>query len=131
MIWEAGANVKTWPVTASLLVYPIPANYGLAGLGWYNATLEMPESMSIADKTNTRLGYHLGAGVELPVTPGLKVAGEFRNIFLDYEFEDIPGEIGKRKADSFTLGAAVLIFLHRCSPGCVPGTRNLKRRNCT
>ncbi|MBI5867285.1 MAG: porin family protein [candidate division Zixibacteria bacterium] len=106
-----GANVKTWPVTASLLVYPFPSIYGLAGLGWYNSTLEYPTLPGTAKKTSTRVGYHLGAGIEVPVVPRVKVSGEFRYIFLDYKFEDIPGEVGKRKADAFSLGAAVLLYL--------------------
>jgi len=106
-----GASVKTWPVTATLLVYPFQPIYGLAGLGWYNATLKYPVGTSTLSKTKTRLGYHLGAGVEFPVSPGMCVSGEFRYVFLDHKFENIPGEIGKRKADSFTLGAAVLFYL--------------------
>jgi opacity protein-like surface antigen len=106
-----GASVKAWPVTATLLVYPFQPIYGLAGLGWYNATLKYPSGMSTVSKTTTRMGYHLGAGIEFPFSSGMSVTGEFRYVFLDYKFEDIPGEIGKRKADAFTLGAAIVFNL--------------------
>jgi opacity protein-like surface antigen len=106
-----GASIKTWPVTATLLIYPLPSIYGLAGLGWYNATMEYDGIGGKVKETNTQTGYHLGAGIELPVTEGMKLAGEFRYIFLKYKFEDIPGEVGKRKADSFSLSAAAIFYL--------------------
>jgi len=108
-------SVKSWPVTATLLIYPFQPLCGLAGFGWYNATVEYPVSGSTKSKTTTQLGYHLGAGVEFPVSSGVSLTGEFRYIFLDYKFaklEDFPNDISKRKADSFTLGAAILFYLH-------------------
>jgi opacity protein-like surface antigen len=107
-------SVTTWPVTATLLIYPFQPIYGLAGFGWYNATVKYPVGASTVSKTTTQLAYHLGAGIEIPVSPGISLNGEFRYIFLNYEFdklEDFPSDISKRKADSFTLGAAILFYL--------------------
>lgn len=108
-------SVKTWPITASLLIYPFTPIYGLAGFGWYNATIEYPVLGSTKSSTSTQLGYHLGAGLEIPVSPNVSLNGEFRYIFLDYKFaklEDFPNDVSKRKANSFNVGAAILFYIH-------------------
>ena len=107
----SGIELKTWPVTASLLVYPIPAAYALAGLGWYNTTLDFPANSVFENNTQSSLGYHFGAGVELPLAPMFKLMGDVRWQFVDYEFEDIPSSIGKVDADSYSLNAGFLFYL--------------------
>ena len=107
----SGISRRTWPVTASLAIYPLPEIYALAGLGWYNTTLDLPKGSQYSDRTKTRLGYHLGAGVELAVLPSLRLIADGRYHFVDYKFRDIPSEIGHRRADFFSLNAGVAIFL--------------------
>jgi opacity protein-like surface antigen len=104
-------ELKSWPISASLLVYPIPPVYALAGLGWYNSTLDFPDGSVFEDDTQTELGYHLGAGVELPLAPTLKLLGDVRWQFIDYEFDDIPSSIGNVDADSYSLNAGFLLYL--------------------
>ncbi len=104
-------ELKTWPVTASLMVYPIPVAYAMAGLGWYNSTLDFADESLFEDQTDTQLGYHLGAGLELPVAPNLALTGDFRYHFVDYEFDDIPSSIGNVDADAFSLNGGLLIYL--------------------
>ncbi len=106
-----GFEMKTWPITASLMVYPIPVAYALAGLGWYNSTLDFPTNSTFENNTSTALGYHFGAGVELPVAPKFKLTGDVRWQFVDYEFDDIPESIGKVDADSYSLNAGFLFYL--------------------
>jgi opacity protein-like surface antigen len=106
----AGVDLKTWPVTASLMIYPVPVVYGLAGLGWYNSTLDFPPSFGIEDETDTQLGYHVGAGLELPMAPAFALTGDVRWQFVDYDFEDIPGSIGN-DADSWSWNAGFLFYL--------------------
>lgn len=106
-----GIELKTWPVTASLLVYPIPTAYALAGLGWYNTTLDFPSNSAFENNTQTALGYHFGAGVELPLAPMFKLLGDVRWQFVDYEFDDIPSSIGKVDADSYSFNAGFLFYL--------------------
>ena len=110
---ELGNNVelKSWPVSASLLIYPVPVAYALAGLGWHNSTLDFPDESLIEDATTTELGYHLGAGLEVPMSRTLSLTGDFRYLFIDYEFDEIPSSIGKVDADSFTLNAGLLLYL--------------------
>jgi hypothetical protein len=106
-----GLELKTWPVTASLLVYPIPAAYALAGLGWYNTTLDFPANSAFENNTQTALGYHFGAGLELPLAPMFKLLGDVRWQFVDYEFDEIPSSIGKVDADSYSFNAGFLFYL--------------------
>jgi len=106
-----GLELKSWPVTASLLVYPIPPVFALAGLGWYNTTLSFPANSIYDSNTQTELGYHFGAGVELPVAPMFKITGDIRWQFIDYEFDEIPSSIGKVDANSYSLNAGFLFYL--------------------
>lgn len=106
----ADADLRVWPVTASVLLFPVLPVYGVAGLGWYNATLDLPDTSPFQDETTTELGYHLGAGIELPLSPQLRLSGDVRWMFLDYEFEDIPDSIGKVDADALELSASLLIY---------------------
>lgn len=106
-----GVGLNSWPVTASLMLYPIPAAYALAGLGWYNTTLGFPSNSAFGNDTQTQLGYHFGAGVEMPVAPAFKLFGDVRWQFVDYEFKNIPESIGKVDADSYSLNAGFLFYL--------------------
>ncbi|MBN1540734.1 outer membrane beta-barrel protein [candidate division KSB1 bacterium] len=105
--YENGAiTVKQWPVSASVLFYPLPIVYGLAGAGWYNTTYEFDStyfSATIPEKrTEQEMGYHLGAGVELPILQPT-ITADVRYVFLNYDL----GE-GLQKVDAnfmvFTIG---------------------------
>ncbi len=106
-----GAELKTWPVTASLLIYPVPFAYAVAGLGWYNTTLDFANNSVFNDQTDTQLGYHLGAGLEVPLAPTLALTGDFRYQFINYKFDEIPSSIGNVDADRFALSAGLLLYL--------------------
>lgn len=107
----AGFDLKTWPVTASLLIYPLPQLYGLAGLGWYNSTLDAPEGIVLEDHTDTRLGYHVGAGVELPISRNVNFIGDLRYLFVDRDFRDLPEEIGDVEANYFSINIGGVVYL--------------------
>lgn len=106
-----GVSSRSWPVTASIAVYPLPQIYGMAGLGWYNTTLRVPNGSQYSDHTETKMGYQLGAGVELAMLPSVRLIADGRYHFINYNFSDIPSEIGHRKADYFSLSAGIAIFL--------------------
>jgi hypothetical protein len=84
-------TVKQWPVSASVLLYPLPFVYGLAGAGWYNSTwkYDLPNMPGLEDKTEQQMGYHIGAGVELPIIKPT-IAADIRYVFLDYDLSDLP-----------------------------------------
>ena len=88
-------TVRSWPVMVTGLVYPFPLLYGAIGFGWYNLTLDYSDTLNalgLDDQTKQRVGWHFGGGVEVPFATGARLTGDIRYVFLDYEFEDIPGK---------------------------------------
>ncbi len=102
-----GSELTSTPITVSAMVYPIPLVYGLAGLGYYRTTLKVGDE----ETTDSPIGYHFGAGVEMPIVPLLKVTGDMRYQFLDYEFKDIPGSVGKVDANGYAISAGLILYL--------------------
>lgn len=85
---DGALTVRSWPVTASALIYPLPMLYGAIGAGWYNTTYEV-EATGV-DETNQETGWHFGGGVEVPIATSVKLTGDFRYVFLNYDFDDVP-----------------------------------------
>jgi hypothetical protein len=111
--YENGAvTVKSWPVTASGLIYPVPIIYGALGAGWYNTTFDFNDVYNTAgfdDRTEQEFGWHLGAGLELPLSPRTKLFGDVRWVFLDYELENLPSVVVEEvNADFYSINAGVL-----------------------
>jgi len=106
-------DLKTWPATASLLIFPFAPIYGLAGLGLYNTTLDFPDGFEIDDQTESKLGYHLGAGAEILLNESVSVTGDVRYHFVDYDFEDIPSSVGEVDADAFTVNLGVVFYMRQ------------------
>ena len=106
---DDAVKIKSWPVMATALVYPIPNIYGLAGCGWYNTTIEynVPGVSNIEDETSSEIGWHFGGGVELPLGTSMRLAGDIRYVFLDYEFEEMPGS-GEVDSNFFVITATLL-----------------------
>ncbi len=109
--YDDALTVKSWPIMATALLYPVPVAYGLAGVGWYNTTFEYDlQHFTGADEeeTTNEFGWHFGAGVELPLGDALRLAGDIRYVFLDYEFEDLPGSDGAES--NFYVLTVTLLF---------------------
>lgn len=61
-------HVRSWPVTASLYLAPVPVLYAGGGVGWYHTTLHYSRNEpGLADQTTQRFGVHVGGGMELPL----------------------------------------------------------------
>ena len=91
---KGALTVRSWPVVMITgLIYPLPIVYGAMGFGWYNATFQYDHSMLplFTDETTQKVGWHFGGGVELPITTYLLLTGDFRYVFLNYNFKAIPG----------------------------------------
>jgi opacity protein-like surface antigen len=85
-------DVTTYPITISALGYPFPGLYLLAGIGWYNTTIELAGSgisTGPSSDTHDNLGFHAGAGLELPVGSNASLSGDVRYVFLDYDVSDL------------------------------------------
>lgn len=90
-------TVRSWPVLLSALVYPFPMFYGIAGGGWYHTTFDYDpgfDQQDLADKTSNPFGWHLGGGVEIPLGETVKLTGDVKYVFLNYDdledFGDVP-----------------------------------------
>lgn len=111
-------TVKEWPVMISGLIYPFEGVYGEIGLGWYNSKADYSAELNnqgISDKTDQKLGWHFGAGLELPLgnrdNPGAIITADFKYTFLNYDFEKVPGS-DDIKSDYFMLTAGLLFALN-------------------
>lgn len=108
--YENGAlKLTSWPVNASLLIYPIPIIYGIAGFGWYNNTLEYTGDIPLLSgmkKASQDVGYHFGGGVELPLGD-IALAADIRYVFLDYDFQVSPTS-KETSADFYAVTVSLL-----------------------
>jgi hypothetical protein len=75
-------TVKSWPLTASLWLSPIPVLYAGGGVGWYNQSFEFPAASGLENRTRQDFGMHVGGGLELPVAPSVGVDLNGRYVFL-------------------------------------------------
>jgi opacity protein-like surface antigen len=107
-------TVRTWPVMVTGLVYPFRKIYGAIGAGWYNTTFDYDQarfpSQGINDETQQEFGWHFGGGIELPVGKRFKLTTDFRYVFLNYDFDAIPGS-GEIDSDSYIITAGFLYEL--------------------
>ncbi len=108
-----GVSLTTWPVTASVLFYPLPMIHANAGIGWYHTTLDLsPTLVGPRDDTVTDVGYHAGAGVELPVARSLALTGDVRWVTIDRDFDDLNDVEGlsEVKSDFVTFQVGALVY---------------------
>lgn len=88
-----GAEMRTWPVTLSLVASPIPVLYGVAGVGWYNTTLELSPALGGLEDTWREFGYHVGGGVQFPIVPYLSFVGDLRYSYVGYDFDEFASAV--------------------------------------
>jgi hypothetical protein len=85
-------TVRSWPVQVTGLLYPVPFLYGAMGAGWYMTTFDYdPDLGFLDDDTTNEFGWHFGGGLELPLGSVAVLAADLRYVFIDYDFEEIPG----------------------------------------
>jgi len=103
-------TVRSWPVMATGLIYPLRVVYGAIGAGWYNTTFDYDQNKFslLKDETTQEFGWHFGGGVELPVGSKFKLTGDIRYVFLNYDFKEIPGS-GDLKSN-FTVITVGFLF---------------------
>jgi opacity protein-like surface antigen len=72
-------KVRSWPVTASLYLTPIPIVYAGAGVGWYQTTFDYSNnSPLLRDETKQLFGVHVGGGMEVPLGgPAIDLNGRY------------------------------------------------------
>ena len=105
-------TVRSWPVMATGLLYPIPYVYGAISAGWYNLTFDYNQDRFplLKDETQQKFGWHFGVGGEVPAGKTVKLICDIRYVFLNYDFQEIPGS-ADLKSDFFVITAGVLFVL--------------------
>ena len=100
-------KLRTWPVTASLWLTPLPVLYAGGGVGWYQTTFDYSEATLIKDRTDRKFGVHLGGGLEIPIAPhfGLDLNGRY--IFMTKERSELPPQEFNPDYWSTSLGLAI------------------------
>jgi len=109
---DGALTVRSWPIMVTGLIYPIPMIYGGIGFGWYNVTFDYDQSKLpfFEDETIQKVGWHFGAGVELPAGTQFKLTGDIRYVFLNYDFKAIPGR-GDQKSNFYVLTVGLLYVM--------------------
>lgn len=101
---------ESYPVMASLLIYPVPFVYGLAGMGWYNTKFDFDDKkVGInfpKDKEEQQVGWHFGGGLEIPMGKVTTLAADIRYVFLDYDFAKVPGK-SELKSDFYEITLSI------------------------
>ncbi|MEL6822066.1 MAG: outer membrane beta-barrel protein [Calditrichota bacterium] len=111
---EGIVTVKSWPVMVSGLLYPLPIAYGLIGAGWYNTTFDYDEEKLSSlpatpeDVTEQEFGWHAGAGIELPFGSNSRIFADFRYVFLNYDFSEIPDNFSS-DSDFFLFNVGLVL----------------------
>ena len=107
--YDGDLTVRSYPITVTGMFYPISLVYGLVGFGWYNTTFDYSgdlENQGAEDDTQQEVGWHFGAGVELGF-PNLTLTGDIRYVFLNYEWNDIPGQ-SEQDSDFYSINVGIL-----------------------
>ncbi len=109
---DGGMTVRSWPVMVSGLIHVLPPVYGAIGAGWYHTTFDFDQDMfsSLDDETKHQFGWHFGVGMEQPVSSNFKLTGDIRYVFLDYDFEEIPGR-GDLNSNFYVITVGFLVGL--------------------
>ena len=104
-------TVRSWPIMVTGLFYPLPVAYGAIGAGWYNSKFdfEAPGNAASIEERKQEFGWHFGCGVELPLGAHTKLAGDVRYVFLNYDFDKVPGVQIDR--DFYVITAGILFGL--------------------
>lgn len=107
-------TVRSWPIMLTGLIYPTSIIYGAIGFGWYNTSFDYNQNLSgyqaIEDKTIQKVGWHFGAGVDLPVGPASNFTADIRYVFLNYNFSEIPGS-GELNSNFYVVTVGYLVAL--------------------
>jgi len=104
------ATARSWPFQITGLLYPVPVAYLAVGAGWYNTTIDFDDDLDINNVTEKDFGWHFGGGLEFPLGDVVNLAVDLRYVFLDYDFETVPGT-DETKDDFYTITAGFLFNL--------------------
>ncbi|MDZ7692718.1 MAG: porin family protein [Balneolaceae bacterium] len=106
----AGQSVTTKfiPITGSLMFFvPISGNiapYGLAGVGAYYTIYDFEGTFTDQNENNFNFGYHLGLGLEFPISSNAALNVDYRYLFLNPDDNEQSLEDADFSGNVFTVG---------------------------
>ena len=104
--FDGGLELKMIPITASLLVRPVPLLHADVGAGWYNTKFDYASPL-LEDETKQEFGVHLGGGLQAPIAPRLALDLTGRYVFMrDQESKLVPE---KFDPDFWSMSAGLAI----------------------
>ena len=114
---QVTAAVHRIPLTASLILFiplaPTFTPYLVGGLGAHYMILDYSAEMNetIPDKSQTRFGYHLGAGLEIPLNQHVALLGDYRYLYVDDAFEkELQVDFSSAEYRSSLFSAGVVVY---------------------
>lgn len=70
--FDDALKTRSWPITASVWLQPVPAFYAGAGVGWYQISNDFDHDVvpaTVEDNTTSEFGVHVGGGLRVPIAP--------------------------------------------------------------
>ena len=111
-IKDTGVELKQTPIYASILFNLLSDKethpYLIAGIGLYNVKIEGKITDVKIDQSEQKAGYHLGIGLNAPLSNKIYFTGDFKYNFLEIELEDSNQDID---AKGWLINAGLVIYL--------------------
>ena len=86
--------VKSWPIRASVLLYPLPWMYAIGGIGYYELYIDYNQNydqlVDFENESKQQWGAHAGLGVEKTISKTSILVVEMRYSNIDYDFTPFP-----------------------------------------
>jgi len=105
--YPGNKKITSYPLLATALFYPIPeakySPYLLAGLGWYYSKVEDPSGSN----TDHTPGLHVGAGLDIPLSPEITFNADFRYYFLNYSDQ----RVKDLKTNGYIISVGMTFYL--------------------
>ena len=99
-------ETKMIPITASVLLRPVPMLHADAGVGWYHTKYDY-ENPLVEDETKQDFGVHVGGGLQVPIAPRAALDLTGRYVFLEDQESKLIPETFDPDFWSMSLGLAL------------------------
>ncbi len=111
------AKVRSIPLTVTARFYLVATEqvsvFAAAGAGWYHLVYDFSddlEALGIDDTSQNTFGWHVGAGLVVPISPTVALYGEGRAVFADPDRvvdDELADDISEFDYDSTYLAGGV------------------------
>ena len=105
-------KTKSYPILLTGMLSVFPFIHAEAGIGWYNTKIDYSsalQALGAKNETTQDIGYHLGAGAELPLG-NVVLTGDIRYVFLNVDFNNTV-KLASQKSDYYTINVGLLFKL--------------------